>query len=194
MKVNVKELKGNWKKGYALDKHTIKSIPIGYNQYGYLDFDTTRSEAGEALYQLKYKYDWSQSDIISKALFEDIIPKFPDNIGLIVPAPPSKKRQRQPVFEIASSLARMMKINSFENILIKTNNTSQLKEVSDKAEKVELLKDKFSINDSITNEGKWNALLIDDLYDTGATLETAYEALKSYRKINNIYVATVTWK
>lgn len=44
-------LYGVWDIGYALDVHTIKSIPIGEDAYGHLHFDNTRSEIGELLYQ-----------------------------------------------------------------------------------------------------------------------------------------------
>jgi len=194
MKVNLKKLEGNWKEGFALDKHVLSSVYTGDNEYGRPTFDTTRSEAGEALYQLKYKRDWNQSEILAQEILASIIPQLNDNIGLIVPVPPSTKRTKQPVNELANSLAKLMNIKVFNEILLKSGNTSQLKDISDKLTKVELLKGKFSINDEITNDGKWNALVIDDLYDTGATLESACEALKSYKKINKIYVATATWK
>jgi len=53
MDVNVKNITGNWKAGVALDKHTIKSVPTGPNEYGHMQFDTTRTQVGEALFQLK---------------------------------------------------------------------------------------------------------------------------------------------
>ena len=194
MQVNLRKLTGNWDKGFALDKHVLKSVPIGYNNFGHMTFDTTRSLAGEALYQLKYQHDSSQTDILAKAIFEQIIPKFTKKIELIIPVPPSKQRRKQPVIELANSLAQLMEVKVFNGILLKTGNTSQLKNISEKSAKTELLKNKFSVNDEITNNGKWNTLLIDDLYDTGATLEAACEVLRTYKKINKIYVATATWK
>ena len=49
MEVNVKEIYGEWDLGYSLDKHTVSSTPVGYNEFGHMQYDTTRSEAGEAL-------------------------------------------------------------------------------------------------------------------------------------------------
>ena len=54
---------------------------------------------------------------------------------------------------------------------------------------------RFSIDPSITNEGCWNALVLDDLFDTGATMDAVFEALRTYEKINHISAASaVTWK
>lgn len=50
------------------------------------------------------------------------------------------------------------------------------------------------LNPQITNEGRWNALLVDDLHDSGATLDEACRVLRTYEKIGSIYVATMTWK
>ena len=47
MGINPTELLGNWDKGYVLDRHVLKSIPIGENVYGRMEFDTTRTELGE---------------------------------------------------------------------------------------------------------------------------------------------------
>lgn len=53
------ELKGNWKKGFAFDVHTLDSVYMGVDEYGHDRWKTTRSEMGEFVYQLKYKVDKS---------------------------------------------------------------------------------------------------------------------------------------
>lgn len=60
MKVNIKQIVGNWELGLAMDKHSIRSIPIGYDEWGHMRFETERTEVGESLFQLKYRDDWSQ--------------------------------------------------------------------------------------------------------------------------------------
>jgi len=192
MKTSVKELKGNWDLGYVLDKHTISSTYIGDNQYGRPQFDTLRSEAGEALYQLKYKGDWGKIAPLALAISKDIFPRF-KNVGLIIPMPPSKQRAKQPVAELASALGKIVSLNVFDNLLSKRAVGKQLKDVVSKEEKIALLKASFSCSDGIQGNGRWNALIVDDLYDTGATLEAACDTLRKYDKINKIYVATVTW-
>jgi len=149
MKVNLKTLTGNWDQGLALDKHKISSTFTGHNEYGRATFDTIRTEAGEAVFRLKYRNDWSQSEILAKAIFESIVPNYKEPIGLIVPVPPSTSRPKQPVVEIAKSLATLMKLTAFTELLIKSGTTSALKNIDDKAAKMELLKGNFTINDSI---------------------------------------------
>ncbi len=193
MKTNIKQLNGNWDLGYALDKHTISSDFIGHNEYGRPMFDTVRPEAGEALFQLKYRDDWTQIPILATELAESTFPKF-DNVGLLIPMPPSKRRAKQPVTELTKALGKIVGLTVFDNILHKEYNGEQLKDVGDKEDKINLLKDSFTILDGIQGTGPWNVLIVDDLYDTGASLETACKALRTYKKINKIYVTTVTWK
>lgn len=53
----VYDILGNWSKGIAFDLHTTTSTYLGINEYGYDRFQSTRSEIGELVYQLKYKQD-----------------------------------------------------------------------------------------------------------------------------------------
>jgi predicted amidophosphoribosyltransferase len=68
-----------------------------------------------------------------------------------------------------------------------------MKDISNKTEKVEALCDTLYIQDVLA-DGLYNVLIIDDLYDTGATLEAATIVLRSCSKVRNIYVATITRK
>mgnify|MGYP003117075184 CR=1 FL=1 len=196
MDVNLRKITGNWDDGVVLDKHTIRSIPIGPNEYGHMQFDTTRTEIGEALFLLKNRNDWNQVVPLAQELAKHAFPMFPD-IGLIVPVPPTRWRQRQPVYEIAAELARMQNLNSFEQLVIKSPAAAgepQLKNLPTKEEKEAALAGRFSISDTISGEGKWNTLVVDDLYDSGASIEAVCAALKTYPKIDKIYVAALTWK
>jgi len=196
MNVSIKEIKGNWMKGYALDKHKIRSVYTGDNEYGHPTFDTTRTEVGEAVYKLKYRNDTNQIQGLADAVVQNLLPKF-DNVSLIIPAPASKRRSIQPVHEIAKAIGHKIKVKSFENIVVKSQSTSstvELKDMTTKEEKETALVDRFTINDEITNEGCWNALVLDDLFDTGATMEAVCRSLRTYRKIDKIYVAALTWK
>jgi len=193
MKNDLKEIAGNWNLGYSLDKHVLSSVFTGDNQYGHPTFDTTRSEIGEAIYQLKYRNDWTQVEPLAKVFVDCVFPRF-KNIGLLIPMPPSTRRSRQPVLELTTAIGAITKTPVFDNILSKTTNGIQLKNITGKEAKIEILKDSFTITDGIQGNGPWNALIIDDLYDTGATLEVACSALKGYPKIKSIFVATFTWK
>ncbi len=196
MEVNLRRLSGIWDDGYALDKHMKSSTFVGYDpSNGHPRFDNIRTAAGEAVYQLKYQQNWGEAKKLAEAVFEEIVPKLP-KIGLIIPMPASTSRQRQPVDEVASELALLMEVNSFDNIIVKAASTSgvALKNLSTKAEKEAELEGRFSINDPISQQGKWNVLLLDDLFDTGASMEAAAKALRTYPKIDKIYIAALTWK
>ncbi len=53
----LRQILGKWKQGFALDLHTLSSIPLGYNEFGHMQFETTRSEVGELLLKLKNRAD-----------------------------------------------------------------------------------------------------------------------------------------
>lgn len=193
MKVSIRKIDGNWDAGYVLDKHTLHSQMVGQNEYGHPIWDTTRSEVGEALFQLKYRGDFNMVEPIATELAQSIYPLF-ENVGLIVPMPASNHRNRQPVTEIAEALGRIVQKPVFDEMLTKTANGQQLKDMNTKAEKQAALVDSFTLHRGIANEGSWNALLIDDLYHTGASMEAACAVLRGYTKIGDIFVAAVTWR
>ncbi|MCV2886536.1 ComF family protein [Aestuariibacter sp. AA17] len=192
MEVNIQVIHGSWDLGYSLDKHVIQSIYLGENQWGHPEFDTTRSEVGEALFQLKYRSNFQQISPIANQMSSSLARYF-SSAGLIIPMPPSKQRTRQPVVEVARQVAQNMGIPCLENLLQKVQNTPQIKDIEDRDEKVQTLIEAFSVND-VLNNGQYDVLIIDDLYDTGSSLEAATQVLRSYNKIRNIYVATATRK
>lgn len=118
MKNNIHPLHGNWDAGYALDKHKISSTYIGDNEHGYPQFDTLRTEVGEALFRLKYRGDFSKADPLAAEIEKHLVPKF-EKIGFIVPMPPTRVRPKQPVIEIAKALSKRLGFPAFENLLVK---------------------------------------------------------------------------
>jgi len=192
MQVSLREFHGLWDQGWALDKHSLKSTYIG-DEWGHPRFETVRTEVGEATFLLKYRQGWDQVQALAQALADNIYPKF-KNVGFIVPMPASTARERQPVTEVAEALGAIVKVTVFTDLLRKAHNGKKLKDLNTKAEKTEALGDSFSVNDEITNDGKWNVLVIDDLYHTGATMEMACKVLRNYPKVGKIYVATLTWR
>lgn len=196
MAVNLKKIEGNWDIGYALDKHIISSVYTGDNQAGHPTFDTKRTDAGEAVFQLKYRSDWTQAPRLASAVVRHVVPLL-GKIGLIVPMPASQPRNRQPVTEVAVEIGKLLKISVFSELLTKnavpTANQS-LKNLNSKAEKEAALSGRFTIKDEISSAGKWNVLLLDDLFDTGASMEAACLSLRTYAKIDKIFAVALTWK
>jgi hypothetical protein len=109
-KINPIRLRGPWKDGYAIDYHTISSEYLGTDEWGHERFETTRSDIGQLVYDLKYRGNLAKAD--------DIIPLISpflnnwgitDKIDLIMPIPPSKKeRTFQPVNEISKRISRSL--------------------------------------------------------------------------------------
>ena len=91
MKNSIRKIEGNWDFGYVLDKHVLSSSYIGDNAQGHPQFDTTRTEVGEALYQLKYKHDWNQAPLLATEMAIHICPLFKD-VQLLIPMPASNPR------------------------------------------------------------------------------------------------------
>jgi predicted amidophosphoribosyltransferase len=193
MQVNIREINGNWDKGYALDKHMIRSTYLGDNEHGRPQFDNERTQAGEAVYQLKYKKQWAQADVLAQAVGEKIVPSF-GPIHLVIPMPASEARVQQPVHTVAHALAKGLGVLSFENILLKNYGGQKLKDMNSREEKLTALTGAIRLNDGIKGDGKYNVLLLDDLYDSGASMEAACAVLKTYAKIDKIFVAALTWK
>ncbi len=193
MNVTLKEIRGPWDAGWVLDKHIVRSVCVGENAYGHPVFETTRTEIGEATYQLKYKGQFDQVEPLAHALATHIYPKL-NSVGFIVPMPASKSRPRQPVTEVAEALGRVVQKPVVLDLLRKLGNGTSLKDLRSKEEKVEAIGDSFSINDRIRGDGPWNVLVVDDLFDTGASMEAACKVLRAYKKVKYIYVAALTWK
>lgn len=196
MEVQVRKIEGSWDLGYVMHKHTLSSVHLGLDEWGHDRFDTTRSEPGEALFQLKYRSDWSKVDPLAQQIKETLLPLF-GTIGMIIPMPASTVRAKQPVNELANSLGKLTDVPVFDSMIVKSPapvGSIPLKNINGRADRDAALAGRFSINDVITNEGRWNALLLDDLFDTGATMNSVCQTLRTYRKINYIYAAAITWK
>ncbi len=190
MQVNMQKIFGKWDIGYSLDKHTISSTFTGYNEYGHPTYNTTRTEIGEALYQLKYNSDRNKVTILAKQIV-DLLGNHFQSASLIIPMPPSKQRDFQPVKEIAKQVAALMNVPYNENLLAKTSSTDQMKNIPLKEERIKALCSAFKVNDALA-DGQYNVLIVDDLYDTGSSLEAATVMLKQYTRISKIFVATIT--
>ena len=191
VKVNPTSIRGNWDDGYVLDIHTISSEFSGYDEYDHPQFDTKYSPLGDLLLQLKYRGNVEGvGDIVDTAV-SFIKYKWKIHIDLILPIPPSKTdRKIQPVEIIADGIAKNLKIKLSKDVLIKTKDTGELKNIDVPQERTKILENAFKIAGTIV-ENK-NILLLDDLYRSGSTLKTITGLLKKHGKPNKVYVLALT--
>jgi predicted amidophosphoribosyltransferase len=182
------KLEGNWKQGIAFDIHTVSSTYLGQDEFGHNIYDTTRSEMGELVYQLKYKHDESVVEEIVNLLLN--IKGF-DKMNCIVAVPPSNlERTHQPVFSIAIALGAKLNIPVYLDCLVKKSN-QELKNIIDSTQRYNLLKQSIQISKKYQLSNQ-NVLLVDDLYRSGSTLRVATELLYNNCNVKNVYVLTMT--
>ena len=174
MQLNPKEMLGAWDDGRSLDRHVRSSEFLGYNECGHPQFDTTRTELGERLYRLKYRGDQSSIAPVAQVTC-DFVREWNPGIDVIVPATPSKARAVQPLFQIADEVGRLLSLPVDKTSVRKAKATPELKNV-DHAERLKLLTGAHSIEGNAFRGRR--VLLLDDLYQSGATLNAIASLLK----------------
>ena len=183
------ELVGNWQKGLAYDLHTLGSDFIGTDGYGNDQFDTTYSEMGKLVNQLKYH---NNKSVINKIV--DLLSKYKSikNFDAIIPVPSTKKnRPYQPVDEIALELGERMGVAVLIGFLEKKDGGKELKNITDPVERTQELRN-FIFISSEKNLAGQKVLLLDDLYQSGATLTVSTEILYEQAKVSKVIVLTMT--
>jgi competence protein ComFC len=213
MEINPQELKGIWNEGWALDLHTLKSIPKEWTTkkvkvHAFVDgksvevekevqdkvtkWDTTYTPIGLEMNHLKYWNERQRVDAIAETAAEFLKQKIAEwKISLIIPVPPSDTtREFQPVYEIVEHIGRIREIEIDFNILRKLKSTTQLKEIEDPAMRKEVLNGAFSIQGKSLTEK--NVLILDDLYRSGETLNSVCDVIINEGKAKSVYVLTIT--
>jgi len=189
IEIHPREIKGSWDQGYVLDVHTISSTMIGHNEFGHPEFDTVRSELGELVYRLKYRADKGVIPSIVEATV-----RFVNTWGIhpdtVVPMPPSKvQRAFQPVVDVASELAKSLGIALDTTSLEKTKITPQMKDVGDFAARVGALEAVLGCGKDLAGR---QVLLIDDLFQSGASMNVAARTLKQQGLVKSVYALALT--
>lgn len=191
IEIHPRKIKGRWTEGYALDLHTTGSTFLGYDGNGHPQFDTTRSELGELLYKLKYGGSAATVDQIAEIAADFLTNHWKVEADLIVPVPPSNTgRRRQPVLEVAKEISVRTKIEFSSSCIEKIKQTPELKNVYDYKERVAALEDAFSA-DAKQVAGK-RVLLFDDLFRSGATMNSIAERLIGEGAVKAVFALTLT--
>ncbi len=152
-----RQLPGPWDAGWALGFHSR-----------FAGADWKRSDAGELAYRLKYQGDLS----VLPALVEQaaaLIAEHPEliQVDAIVPVPPSTPRLNDPVSRFAQAISQRFGL-PFWPILVKSRQTAPQKEMHTLAQKRVNVAGAFDLQSSVKGQ---RLLVVDDLFDSGATLE-----------------------
>lgn len=150
-------LKGPWLAGYALDFH---SRFVGDEQ--------VRGIIGKKVFRYKYKGERQLASDLARML-ADLLAGHPElpRPDFVVPVPASIQRSFDPVANLAQELSDCLDIQVLKNGLVKVRNTRPQKELKSLAAKKANIAGAFKLAGHV--KGK-HLLLVDDLYDSGATL------------------------
>lgn len=166
------KLGNSWKIAYALDVHTISSVPDGFG-----GFNTERSQLGQLIYDLKYGGRKKNAGKVARVMADWIRRKYPyHRIDSLAAIPPSEKRTYQPVLEIVKKLSELLAIENCSSRIKKVKQTRSLKTLFDPSERRKELSNAFQVDAEVA---KKRILLVDDLFRSGETAEEVKRALKA---------------
>jgi hypothetical protein len=175
---HTRALFGPWRAGWALDFHSR------------FDGDTqNRGVIGDLAFRYKYRDERNLARELAARWAELLhaqnnLPKF----DAVIPVPPSTPREFDPVGNLARALSEELKITVLFGVLVKTRATQQQKEMTALAQKQANVRGAFAVQGDV--RGK-HILLVDDLYDSGATLQEAARVLQR-AGVASIVVLTLT--
>jgi predicted amidophosphoribosyltransferase len=185
---NPQRIHGNWERGFALDLHTTSSTYLGVDEQGHDRFENLYSELGALLNRLKYKSDQSVvSEIASTAA--DFLRPSRAKLDLIVPVPPSKVRDIQPVILMAQALGAALNLPVMQCVET-TRSATPLKDVTDPAQRKALLVGLFKTDRNSTAHKA--VLLFDDLFRSGSTMNAVTDVLLNQGNAARVYAFTIT--
>ncbi len=184
------KIPGRWREGFALDYQTLDSTFLGYDEFGHPVFDTKRTELGELLYRLKYKGESSAVNDLANTV-AGFIRSWISGLQLIVPVPPSKsERTQQPVLILARAIGERLETPVALDAVVRVKNLPELKNVYDYDTRLRLLQGAHAVNADLTKGKK--VLLFDDLYRSGATMNSVTEILYDHGRPAEVFALTIT--
>ena len=157
-------LAGPWLAGWALDFHSR------------FDGDRQiRSTVGELAFRYKYGGERDLAADLADHWVELLAahPELPKP-DAVIPIPPSTRRDFDPVAGLAESLATRLGIPACADALVKTRATQLQKAMKALAQKRANVAGAFALKSSVRGQ---RLIVVDDLYDSGATLEEAARVL-----------------
>lgn len=155
------------------------------------NFQLEHTEIGERVYRFKYRNDASQVDWLAARALEVLRQcDFFANLDVMTCVPGTQiDRTYEPVLLFSKKLAPALPLPFYE-ILRKTRATRSQKEMATKEQKRRNVRNAFAANHPQAVAGR-TILLVDDLYDSGATVDECARILKQ-AGARAVYVLTLT--
>jgi ATP-dependent DNA helicase RecQ len=174
---HLRPIKGPWEDGWALGFHSR-----------FAGSDWQRSEVGELAYRLKYMGDLSTLP----AIIDHTLPLFEEHPELgkvdgVIPVPPSTPREQDPVSCYAQALSGRFGLAVYP-VLIKSRHTQPQKEMRTMAQKRANVSGAFQLIKPVKG---LRLLVVDDLFDSGATMDEITRLLKRAGALK-VFVLTLT--
>jgi hypothetical protein len=157
-------LRGPWEAGWALGFHSR-----------FAGADWSRSPVGELAYRLKYGNDATAlAPLVEQA--RALCVEHPElaDVDALVPVPSSQEHASDSVGSLAEALAGWLGAPVWK-VVVKTRRTAPQKEMHTLAQKRANVAGAFAVQGSV--QGK-RLLVLDDLYDSGATLAEVARVLR----------------
>ena len=155
----------------------------------------------KAIHSFKFKNNRRFAKIFAQILYDELLERMAEaeifsnfKNPILIPIPLSKKGMKERGFNqcelIAKEMEKIDKKSSFifeKNILIKNKETPHQSRTKNKKERLNNLKNCFSIKNSKKIQHR-NIILLDDITTTGATLKEAEKTLKKHGARKIIYL------
>ena len=157
-------MKGPWLAGWALDFNSRFS-----------GAENVRSAMGDLAYRYKYRGEQQLAPDLA-ARWVELLAAHPElpKPDAVIPIPPSIRRDFDPVTLLAQALGARLSIPALTGVLVKTRATRLQKDMTALAQKQANVAGAFALKGDV--RGK-RLILVDDLYDSGATLVEAARVL-----------------
>lgn len=160
----------------------------------------------DCIKQSIYNFKYNNKRENSKFYINEILRIYEKQIiqwkaDVIIPIPLHRIRERRRGYNqaklIADGISRQLNIPVNNNILIRTINTRPQKELNDK-ERIKNLANAFAVTDAFktsqTSHNIKKAILIDDIYTTGATMDICAKLLRESGFEEIYYICVCTGK
>jgi len=143
--------------------------------YSYMDSEKT--SLGKLIYRFKYEANQQAGNILADLASELIKERF-STAEILVTVPPSfRPRVFQPLSFLAEKVSSKTGLKWQKEILARTRLSKPQKELRSKSEKRQNVSGLFKLKNAGAIKGK-KVLLLDDIYDSGATLSEICSVLK----------------